>query len=221
MKKKTILLGFLAIWCGLSILSAQVTIGKDVPAQATLDIIGDTANIHGQAFRLIDGNQGSGKIIMSNAGGIGTWTGAQQLLSQIPFIDIPQFFEARTGWTILTYGCQRYGRVFQFRLRIQNTTAISFDALTHKPLSNSLIAKTHIPPMRYIFYDAYPYSPTPDRNLNPKFVSTPQIQEKNYEESAKIIEKIVEKIIDKKIERIIVFYDNGTFEELQTSQRKN
>jgi hypothetical protein len=38
MKKKTILLGFLALWCGLSVLSAQVGINTETP-QATLDVV--------------------------------------------------------------------------------------------------------------------------------------------------------------------------------------
>jgi len=54
--------------------NAQVTIGANEPPQATLDIIGDTANVKGNGFRLIDGNEGKGKILVSNADGVGTWT---------------------------------------------------------------------------------------------------------------------------------------------------
>ena len=53
--------------------SAQVTIGSGDLPQATLDIIGDTATVHGEAFRLIDGNQADGKVLMCHENGIGTW----------------------------------------------------------------------------------------------------------------------------------------------------
>jgi len=53
--------------------TAQVTIGSDALPQATLDIIGDTLTAHGEAFRLIDGNQGVGKILTCQENGIGTW----------------------------------------------------------------------------------------------------------------------------------------------------
>ena len=53
--------------------SAQVTIGSNIPPEATLDIIGDTANVHGQAFRLIDGNQAPGRVLTCGGNGIGTW----------------------------------------------------------------------------------------------------------------------------------------------------
>jgi len=67
-------------------LSAQVTIGSgDIP-KTTLDIIGDTATVHGEAFRLIDGNQALGKVITSNESGIGTW--------KIPAISITE-----SGWS--------------------------------------------------------------------------------------------------------------------------
>jgi len=53
--------------------SAQVTIGSKTLPQTTLDIIGDTATVHGQAFRLIDGNQSSGKVLTAGEDGVGTW----------------------------------------------------------------------------------------------------------------------------------------------------
>ena len=53
--------------------TAQVTIGSGDLPQATLDIIGDTLNVHGEAFRLIDGNQALGKILTCQENGIGTW----------------------------------------------------------------------------------------------------------------------------------------------------
>jgi len=67
----------IAIICLLSgntaLLSAQVTIGSRMLPQATLDIIGDTAKVNGKAFRLIDGNQGEGKVLTCQGNGIGTW----------------------------------------------------------------------------------------------------------------------------------------------------
>ena len=53
--------------------SAQVTIGSDALPQATLDIIGDTLTAHGEAFRLIDGNQAPGKVLTCQENGVGTW----------------------------------------------------------------------------------------------------------------------------------------------------
>jgi len=53
--------------------TAQVTIGSDALPQATLDIIGDTLTTHGEAFRLIDGNQVPGKVLTCDENGIGSW----------------------------------------------------------------------------------------------------------------------------------------------------
>ena len=53
--------------------NAQVTIGSRMLPQATLDIIGDTARINGKAFRLIDGNEGAGKVLTCQENGIGIW----------------------------------------------------------------------------------------------------------------------------------------------------
>jgi hypothetical protein len=90
MTKKTFLLGFTALWCGLSMLSAQVTIGKDIAPQTTLDIIGDTANVHGKAFRLIDGNQLNSRVLTSDNNGVGTW---KQIITPVIFGD----FSTATG----------------------------------------------------------------------------------------------------------------------------
>jgi hypothetical protein len=54
-------------------INAQVGINTDAP-QTTLDIIGDTAHIHGKGFRLIDGNQSDGKVLICDDNGVGTWT---------------------------------------------------------------------------------------------------------------------------------------------------
>ena len=54
-------------------LSAQVTIGSGDLPQATLDIIGDTVTVHGEGFRLIDGNQAPGKVLTCQENGIGSW----------------------------------------------------------------------------------------------------------------------------------------------------
>jgi len=54
-------------------LSAQVTIGSGNLPQATLDIIGDTLTAHGEAFRMIDGNQAPGKVLTCDENGIGSW----------------------------------------------------------------------------------------------------------------------------------------------------
>ena len=53
--------------------NAQVTIGSGDLPQATLDIIGDTATVHSEAFRLIDGNQAPGKVLTCQENGVGTW----------------------------------------------------------------------------------------------------------------------------------------------------
>jgi len=53
--------------------SGQVTIGSSVQPQATLDIIGDTAIVHGQAFRLIDGNESQGRVLTVGENGVATW----------------------------------------------------------------------------------------------------------------------------------------------------
>ena len=62
--------------------SAQVTIGSGDLPQATLDIIGDTATVHGEAFRLIDGNQKAGKVLTCQENGVGTWK--EPLLTYTP-----------------------------------------------------------------------------------------------------------------------------------------
>jgi len=53
-----------------------------------------------------------------------------------------------------------------------------------------------------------------DRNFEPKTPVFTETTEKTLPEQTKIVEKIIEKTIDKKIERIVVLYNNGTFEEL-------
>ncbi|MDR1652452.1 MAG: hypothetical protein LBS01_02150 [Prevotellaceae bacterium] len=72
MKKSILILGFLALTSGGQFLSAQVGINTENPTN-TLHIVGDTATIHGQAFRLVDGNEGAGKFLASDANGVGTW----------------------------------------------------------------------------------------------------------------------------------------------------
>jgi hypothetical protein len=101
--KKTFLLGFTALWCGLSVLSAQVTIGADNAPQATLDVIGDTANVHGNAFRLIDGNQRINYVLTSDADGKGTWKPTTIPTYYGNFDDetagITLYKQAATSWT--------------------------------------------------------------------------------------------------------------------------
>ena len=55
--------------------SAQVTIGSDALPQATLDVVGTypTAADKGKAFRLDDGNQAPGKVLICQDNGVGTW----------------------------------------------------------------------------------------------------------------------------------------------------
>jgi hypothetical protein len=74
MKKKLLLLGAIALMSGAA-LSAQVTIGSHAMPQATLDIVGSysTDAEKGKAFRLDDGNQAPGKVLVAKENGIGTW----------------------------------------------------------------------------------------------------------------------------------------------------
>ena len=54
-------------------LGAQVTIGSVEPPQATLDIRGNPEE-RGQGFRLVDGNQSSGRVLTAVGNdGMGTW----------------------------------------------------------------------------------------------------------------------------------------------------
>ncbi|MDR1653533.1 MAG: hypothetical protein LBS01_07815 [Prevotellaceae bacterium] len=73
MKKSILILGLTALTSGGQFLSAQVGINTDTP-KTTLDIVQkDTANVKGQGFRLIDGNEGNRKVLTSDADGTGTW----------------------------------------------------------------------------------------------------------------------------------------------------
>ncbi|MDR2384429.1 MAG: hypothetical protein LBD80_02020 [Tannerella sp.] len=54
-------------------MGAQVGINTENP-QTTLDIVQRDKTVKGKAFRLDDGNQGNGKILISDTNGIGTWT---------------------------------------------------------------------------------------------------------------------------------------------------
>jgi hypothetical protein len=57
----------------VTITNAQVTIGAGSMPRATLDIIRHNENETGKAFMLQDGNQGAGKVLTSDANGMGTW----------------------------------------------------------------------------------------------------------------------------------------------------
>jgi hypothetical protein len=70
---KFLFFSILALMCGYTGIRAQVTIGSFANPKATLDIIGDTATVKGKAFRLVDGNQGVGRFLVSDANGVGTW----------------------------------------------------------------------------------------------------------------------------------------------------
>jgi hypothetical protein len=72
MKKSILILGLTALMSGGQFMFAQVGINTESPTN-TLHIVGDTATVHGQAFRLVDGNQGDGKLLVSDADGVGTW----------------------------------------------------------------------------------------------------------------------------------------------------
>jgi hypothetical protein len=69
--------------------NAQVTIGAGTMPRATLDIIRHDASETGKAFMLEDGNQGEGKVLTSDANGMGTWksTTTQQSTGVAPAAD--------------------------------------------------------------------------------------------------------------------------------------
>ncbi|MDR1652082.1 MAG: hypothetical protein LBS01_00250, partial [Prevotellaceae bacterium] len=71
MKKSILILGFLALMSG-AVLTAQVGINTDNPTN-TLHIVGDTANVKGQAFRLVDGNEQDSAVLVGDENGAGTW----------------------------------------------------------------------------------------------------------------------------------------------------
>jgi len=78
MKKKFFKLGAIALTMSSAALNvnAQVGINTENPTN-TLHIVGDTAiakgGKHGQAFRLVDGNQMLDRVLVSDANGVGTW----------------------------------------------------------------------------------------------------------------------------------------------------
>jgi hypothetical protein len=76
-KGKFLFFCIFALLCEQTGVFAQVTIGSGADPQTTLDIIGDTATVKGMGFRLIDGNQGAGRFLVSDANGIGAWTQAE------------------------------------------------------------------------------------------------------------------------------------------------
>ena len=98
--------------------SAQVTIGSgDIP-KTTLDIIGDTLNVHGEGFRLIDGNQAPNKVLTCQENGVGTW---QNL--QLPKGTDLEPYTAEDGWTITSQSLVYYGNLVTVRARFQRTGA--------------------------------------------------------------------------------------------------
>jgi hypothetical protein len=73
MKKSILTVGLTALMSGGQLLYAQVGINTDTP-KVTLDIVQkDTATVKGKGFRLVDGNEGGGKVLMSDNDGTGTW----------------------------------------------------------------------------------------------------------------------------------------------------
>jgi hypothetical protein len=63
--------------------SAQVGVNTDSP-KTTLDIVQkDTAAVKGKGFRLIDGNELTGRVLMSDDDGVGTWQ--QQVVTPVLF----------------------------------------------------------------------------------------------------------------------------------------
>ena len=73
MKKNVFLTGFAALMCGVTTLTAQVGINTEKPA-TTLDIEQtDSTTNPGHGLKLADGTQGTGKVITSDANGVGDW----------------------------------------------------------------------------------------------------------------------------------------------------
>jgi hypothetical protein len=63
--------------------SAQVGVNTDSP-KTTLDIVQkDTATVKGKGFRLIDGNELAGRVLISDDDGVGTWQ--QQVVTPVLF----------------------------------------------------------------------------------------------------------------------------------------
>ncbi|MDR1652945.1 MAG: hypothetical protein LBS01_04735 [Prevotellaceae bacterium] len=58
-------------------LNAQVGVNTDNP-QATLDVVQKDKTVPGQAIRIDDGNQSAGRLLTSDANGVGTWVALPQ-----------------------------------------------------------------------------------------------------------------------------------------------
>jgi hypothetical protein len=70
-RKRFFTAGIIALIFSAS-LNAQVGINTDNP-QTTLDIVQQDQSTKGKGFRLDDGNQGAGRVLVSDADGVGTW----------------------------------------------------------------------------------------------------------------------------------------------------
>jgi hypothetical protein len=136
--------------------AAQVGVNTETP-KTTLDIVQtDKSTNPGHGFRLDDGNQDEGKIIMGDADGVGTWHSSDDVLSAMPYVDMGSLFVAQNGWLIVEQAAQRYGKIIQIRLLVTNTVDINIDA-NHMPPSNIRIAaKSYLAPYRYVVYMATP-----------------------------------------------------------------
>jgi len=110
--------------------NAQVTIGSNKPPQATLDIISDTANVKGNGFRLIDGNQAENEVLTSDANGFGTWRHLYYTPDSGAIINnvVALPTDLQGSWSITYQSGVRVGAVCQIRvtLRYTGTTDITF-----------------------------------------------------------------------------------------------
>ncbi|GHT18275.1 hypothetical protein FACS189429_4480 [Bacteroidia bacterium] len=127
MKRKVFLTaGIIALLSGAA-LNAQVGINTETP-QTTLDIVqADKTTNKGHGFRLADGNEGTGKYLVSDANGVGTWQAGTQfqqisdLFEVIPQND-PQINTSVPGqqgtFTIMEQESYRAGNIVYFNLKV-------------------------------------------------------------------------------------------------------
>ncbi|MDR1652944.1 MAG: hypothetical protein LBS01_04730 [Prevotellaceae bacterium] len=76
-------------------LNAQVGINTDNP-QATLDVVQKDKTVPGQAIRIDDGNQAAGKVLTSDANGVGSWQIAPET-HLVPTLINLIYYEVKSG----------------------------------------------------------------------------------------------------------------------------
>lgn len=101
-----------------------------------------------KGLRLIDGNQGVDKVLVSDSIGIGTW----KFLGDIQGKEVSDLFVPSSAWEVKEQSAFCYGNTVQFSAIFRNKVGIPFDLNLNFPLSAFVVASSRLSTFSWIQY---------------------------------------------------------------------